>query len=121
LGLSPKLPVQAFSFRPVHRVGPDGKLRFDNVAELVQKRDKVPLDPADPKGPAFTFRGGTTLIFDSEGRVRYAIPKPIDDVRRLEAQREYYGQLVTSVPAAAYCGPSKRVPDLPFASIHRGY
>jgi hypothetical protein len=120
LRLSPENKVQAFSFRPVHRVGPDGQLRFEYVAEMMQKRDKVPLDPNDPKSPVFTFRGGTTLVLDSAGNVRYAIAKPMDD-DRLNAQRDYYGRLETGFAPAAYRGFSTDVFEMPFAAIHRGY
>src|SRR5438132_1772172 len=48
LGLTPGVPVQAHSFHPVHRVGPDGRLRVEIVAELMQQTE-VRLDPKDKK------------------------------------------------------------------------
>jgi hypothetical protein len=121
LGLSQETKVQAFSFRPVHRVGPDGQLRLGYVAELVQKRDKVPLDPQDAKSPTFTFHGGSTLLLDADGTVRYAIAKGLDDEKRLAAQRGYYERLATSMAATAYREPPEEIFELPFAAIHRGF
>ena len=121
LGLSKRAKVQAFSMRQVQRVGPDGKLRFGYVAELVQKRDKVPLDPAASDSPTFTFRGGTTLILDENGNPRFAIAKSIDSEERLATQREYYQRISTSFAPAAYRAAPKNVFDLPFAAIHRGF
>ena len=74
LGLTPGVPVQAHSFHPVHRVGPDGRLRVEIVAELMQQIE-VRLDPKDKKSAKFTFRGGTTIVLSREGEVRYAIQK----------------------------------------------
>lgn len=62
LGLSSAFPVQAKSINPLHRVQADGSLRRQIVAELVQKQEKVPIQPSDPAAGTFTFRGGTTLI-----------------------------------------------------------
>ncbi len=121
LGLSPKYKVQAFSYRPVHRVGPDGQLKLEGVAELVQRRENVPLDPKDPSSPKFTFLGGTTLILDEEGFVRYSITKNVENEERLQEQRDYYQRLMTGFAPGAYGVSGKGVWTMPFAAIHRGY
>ena len=54
----------ALRFHPVHRVGPDGQLRFQVVAELLQEGPASTLtgESADPHA----YRGGVTLVLDGE-------------------------------------------------------
>jgi hypothetical protein len=125
LGLVPDIPVQAHSFHPVHRIAPNGRLKVELVAELMQQME-VPFDPRDKKSPGFTFRGGTTIVLDQEGRVRYAIQKSLgkDDRsnERLERQREYYRQLEAEAGTAAYLdGRPDGRRSMNFNLIHRGY
>lgn len=125
VGLSPDVPVQAHSFHPVHRVSPDGRLSVEVVAELMQQTE-VRLDPADRRSPPFTFRGGTTVVFNREGQVRYAIQKSLgvdnEQNERLMRQRKYYQEMDATSGLTPYLGPSK--PDgrpMNFNFIHRGY
>lgn len=130
LGLSTQQGVktQARNFHEVHRVGPNGELTFDMVAELTQHRE-VPADPARPKGETFTFRGGMTLIIGQDGVVRYAIQKALGDPStdrrntRLARQRDYRGELEASVGAAPFTHDhsAQDTPHLSFQRIHRGY
>lgn len=73
------LPPMLLSLRPLRRVSPEGDVRFDLVAELVQKR----------KVREGWFLGGATVVVSSAGEVRYAIAKHIDSARRLKAQRDW--------------------------------
>ena len=123
LGLSGKFDVQAKSVNPLHRVRPDGSLQRQIVAELVQMNDKAPLDPSEPASGTFVFRGGTTILINRQGEIRYSISKPIDGPageERLQRQREYLGRLAASFPLAPYLSfnPER---DLSFQGIHRGY
>lgn len=125
LGLTPGPAVQAHSFHPVHRVGPDGRLKLEIVAELMQQME-VPLDPQDKRSPKFTFRGGTTIVLTQDGDVRYAIQKILgkDDETntRLRRQREYYEQADASAGLATYLdAPSHDGRPMNFNLIHRGY
>jgi hypothetical protein len=72
------------SIRTARRVGPDGQVLFDLVAEVVQERIV-----ATPTGGQATFLGGATVIIDPEGSVRYLIVKNIKNERRLQQFREY--------------------------------
>jgi hypothetical protein len=98
--------VQVLSFHPVDRIGPDGQLKRQIVVELMQQYEDVPLLPGDESSPKFSFRGGTTVVFDEKGDVRYAIYKPVglldDKNQRLKRQREYYGQLDLDFASATY-------------------
>jgi hypothetical protein len=72
------------SVRSSRRVGPDGQVSFDLIAEVVQFRQV--RRPGDPE---FTFSGGATLILGSEGQVRYVIAKNIKNDERLKRQRQF--------------------------------
>ncbi len=111
--------INAYSFHPIHRIAPDGRLVVDFVVEFLQMK-KEPLDPADPQSPEMEFRGGSTVIFNRRGEVRYVVEKGIDSQRRLEAQREFLLQIGHGRPAAAYQDQFK-IGGLNFAAIHRGY
>ena len=74
---------QVESVRSSRRVGPDGQVVFDLVAEVTQRRVVRPTDGA----PGFDFFGGSTVIVDPKGKVRYLIRKSVLGNARLEAQR----------------------------------
>jgi len=57
------------SVRTTRRVGPDGQILFDLVAEVTQRRE-VPAGDG-----AMEFFGGCTVIFGPEGDVRYIVRK----------------------------------------------
>ena len=132
LGLNPNDKVQAFSFHAIHRVAPDGRLKVEIIAELMQQME-VPLDKSDKTSERFTFRGGTTVVLTDEGRVRYAIQKNLgqDDANneRLKRQREYYFTSDAAMAMATY--GDKEIADLlprkghkrpmNFSVVHRGY
>jgi hypothetical protein len=122
LGLSPD-PVQAHSIHPLHRVRPDGSLQRQIVAELLQLRRGTPLDPNDANAGTFDFRGGTTLLIDRKGEVRYSISKPIGGPAgelRLQQQRDYLRFMRAAFAEGPYVAfDVKR--DLTLREIHRGY
>ena len=125
LGLTPRVPVQAHSFHPVHRVAPDGGLRVEMVAELMQQTE-VHLDPNDNNSEKFTFRGGTTIVLNRQGQVRYAIQKSLskdnNENERLRRQRQYYYEMDARSGLTTYLAPFP-LDDRPmnFNLIHRGY
>jgi hypothetical protein len=125
LGLSPdhNFAIQAKSINTLQRVRPDGSLQRQIVAELMQRRDGIPLDPADPGAGTFTLYGGATLIINRQGDVRYSISKPVDGPggdRRIEQQRGYLQRMKASFALAPYLAfdPDR---DLGFSAMHRGF
>lgn len=100
--------VSVRSFRPIKRIGPDGQLKLEIVAELMQEYESVPLDPEPTalSSPAFRFLGGTTIVLDAEGSVLYGIGKALGTTDssnpRLQRQRGYYSQLDSVLAAATY-------------------
>jgi hypothetical protein len=73
------------SIRSSRRIGPSGQVVFDIVAEVIQRR--LARDP--DTGEVCGFYGGSTVIIDPQGRVRYAITKSVTNVRLLNKQREF--------------------------------
>lgn len=71
------------SVRSARRVGPDRQVQFDLVAEITQVRHV--RRRGSRKG--FPFLGGSTVVIDPDGRVRYAIVKHITATKRIERQR----------------------------------
>jgi hypothetical protein len=70
------------SVRSSRRVGPDGQVVFDLVAEVTQRRRVQ---------GRWDFHGGATLILDPRGAVRYTIVKNILSDRRMKRQEEFMG------------------------------
>ena len=99
-----ELPVVE-SVRCARRVGPDGQLAFDLVAEVSQKR-KV---PGGGGYPGFDFYGGATIIFGSRGEVRYVVSKGITNNDRLTKQQYLAATDGAEVFGAALCRHSMRL------------
>jgi len=119
LGLDPGRKPQPWTFHPVHRVGPDGQLKVQVVAELIQL-EQLPLDPRRKASPRMPFRGGVTLVLDArEGTVEYAIFKRVASKTRVARQREFWAQ-ARAVGIERYVGDAFR-PRADFAALHRGY
>lgn len=73
------------SVRSLRRIGPDGQILFDLVAEVTQRRIVRPRAGS----PGFDFFGGATVLVDSRGRVRYLIRKSVLHRGRLAEQRAF--------------------------------
>ena len=74
------------SIRTSRRVGPDGQIVFDLVAEVIQVRR---VQPEGKNTPGFDYYGGSTVIIDPRGQVRYLIRKSVFNPSRKEAQRDH--------------------------------
>ena len=72
------------SVRSSRRIGPDGQVVFDLVAEVTQRREV-----RDGGAPALDFYGGATVILDPRGAIRYAVSKRVLAAERLARQRAY--------------------------------
>ena len=87
------------SVRSSRRVGPDGQLAFDLVAEVSQRRKIRGGDGY----PEFEFFGGSTIIFGAQGDVRLVVSKCIKDLVRLTRQREFTAFAGAEVFALTSC------------------
>ena len=72
------------SIRATRRVGPDGQIVFDLVAEVIQRRTA-----RAPEGGAFPFYGGSTILIGPDGRIRYTINKRLSHTGREHEQANY--------------------------------
>jgi hypothetical protein len=79
------LPPKIQSIRSSRRVGPSGQVVFDLIAEVTQKR-KAHF-PATNE--TCTFYGGSTVIIDPDGRIRYVVLKRVMDRDRLNKQKAF--------------------------------
>lgn len=75
------------SIRATRRVGPDGQLTFELVAEVTQERRVEARDGS----PSFSFFGGSTVILNPKGEIRYVVRKSILNKERLAMQRTFMG------------------------------
>ncbi|HET9226827.1 MAG TPA: hypothetical protein VFR31_09180, partial [Thermoanaerobaculia bacterium] len=129
--------LEVHSVRTARRPAQDGRTLLDLVVELVQRRrgyldpDKQAAADALPPDserfwkdfkPDFKFRGGCTLLIDSEtGDVRYCILKNIGSDTRLARQREFATSRSPSLSATySPADPGARVRE-PFALLHRSW
>lgn len=86
---------EVHSVLPTLRVTPDGQIVKQLIISVTQRLRDMPIDPDNPQAGRFDFRGGSTLIFNMEGKtptLRYAITRPIGDKDRLEAIQNYKRQ-----------------------------
>lgn len=81
-----ELPVVQ-SVRSSRRIGPNGQVVFDLVAEVTQRRlARIKVKDTDV---VCSFYGGSTIIIDPRGEIRYAIRKGVMNDQRLKQQIEF--------------------------------
>jgi len=73
------------SIRSSRRVGPDGQVVFDLVAEVTQTR-RVRARTGDR---GFAFLGGATIVIGPDGAIRYVVSKSVLNEERLRRQRKF--------------------------------
>lgn len=119
--------IEVHSARIARRTGPTGRETRELFVEVTQQRHGY-FDPKKqaaaekPKAkagkPDFIMRGGSTLVIDlTDGSLRYAIRKRIDDDQRLETLRQWFLSVQESSLAATYFGAAAA--REPFALAHR--
>ena len=117
LGLEPGHPIDVQGLHAVFRVGQDGQLVIEIVAQFAQE-DEAETE----KLGGLPVRGGTTVIAAADGSVRYVIAKPLSQVR-IEKQREWVALCDMTDPAVTYLPESQRGERMRVASLealHRG-
>ena len=78
LGLNPdpKLPIQPEGFHAVFRLGGNGLLKVNVVAQFVQTADKATRDQAAAEFGGIELRGGATVVADVDGEIRHVVSRP---------------------------------------------
>lgn len=100
------------SIRTSRRVGPNGQVVFDLVAEVTQRRTV-----RGPNGE-FCFFGGATVIIGPKGELRYVIAKNILNKDRIERQKHFMRDLGKNFWEKGDKGSFKPVPNA-FKLLHR--
>ncbi len=78
-------PVCVESIRSSRRIGPDGQVVFDLIAEVTQRKIVQHPDNSLP----MDYYGGATLILGPRGELRYVISKSVENRERLESLYEF--------------------------------
>ncbi len=117
---TPDARFEVHSVRPARRVSRDGSISDDVIVVVTQSRDAL-IDPANPKGRTFRFRGGCTLVVDlnnDEAPIRYCVTKRVGSTDREQKQREH----LSGRPSlrSLYLGGDEGQNE-PFAMIHSGH
>ena len=112
LGIADVNRISVPSFHHIHRVGPDGQLLFQMVAQVIEKGP----DNDDKNGIA-TF-GGVTMLFNPDGSIRYCVRKSLRNERG-ERQAAFRKEYWASTSLGAY-EPYENAP-IDFRAIHRGF
>jgi len=86
LGFEDALPIEAHDFHPLFRVTENGNVRVDLVAEFVQTK-KLDEEWRSRLG-CEAIRGGTTVICDENGSVRYLVVRPVPTTQEALSQFE---------------------------------
>jgi hypothetical protein len=73
------------SIRSSRRIGPSGQVVFDIVAEVTQRRSARVQGSED----TCNFYGGSTIIIDPKGAIRYVIAKRVTNNQRLQQQIDF--------------------------------
>ena len=106
------------SVRLARRVGPDGQIKSDLVVEITQEEQVRIAAAVPPARTAFTFRGGCTLIIDSEaGTIRYIVSKNMTSATRRARQQEFVTRPSMPSLEAAYFRTTGDEGE-PFALLH---
>jgi hypothetical protein len=111
-GISDTDCISVPSFYYVYRIGPDGNLLLELVAQVIEKGKNN-----SDKGDAPNTFGGVSLIFNTDGTVRYCIRKSLQS--RNDDQAAFRRALWASSSLGTY-GPYKNQP-IDFRALHRGY
>jgi hypothetical protein len=91
--------VEVESVRPCHRIGPDGFILRETVAEYVQIMTlqagelkvalKIDPPPEMPHWKRVRIFGGGALVFNEYGQLKYQIKNPIEEAGRQTARLRY--------------------------------
>jgi len=112
LGIVKKENIFVDSFHAINRVGPDGNIVFEMVAEVIEKGQHEDTGD-DPR----TY-GGVTMVFDSQGNLRYAVRKSLKNDRSTN-QAAFRRELWERTAVGPY-SPYQNT-TLDFRAIHRGF
>jgi hypothetical protein len=98
LGFYEQAYSRVLSVRPCLRIGPDGFMLRETVAEYIQilelqaselARLGIATPPDMPKDQEIKLTGGAALVFDEYGKLKFHIANPLNDSERQSQRIEY--------------------------------
>lgn len=102
LGLDDRGYTEVQSVRPSSRIGPDGFILRETVAEYIQiltlradeLKQTLKIDPPEDLPGWYRLRlyGGGALVFDEYGQVKFNIRNPLDDPRRQQERLNHLSE-----------------------------
>lgn len=101
------------SIRSSRRIGPSGQVVFDIVAEVTQRRMARVPGETQP----CNFYGGSTIIIDPRGKIRYVIAKRVSNNPRLQNQIEFLNSLQGLEFKESFYGQESTKPNF-FMMLH---
>jgi hypothetical protein len=131
LRLDPALPINPLGFHPSFRIGSQGQLLLELVMQFAQKDQDT---AASNEFGGVPFRGGTTVIASADGKIRYAIAKPLphkglatqvrrDAAERRDRQREFVARSDFHDPTSVWLDQksyhARMAMRMSFAALHR--
>jgi hypothetical protein len=130
LYLDPDKQIQVSGFHTVFRVAPNGQLLTELVVQFLQQDENQLV-----KLGGVPFRGGTTIVAGTDGRIRYVIAKPLPSTHidkdasqnatlRLQRQQDYLALVDLADPKLAYGDDAyftqRSSLRMKIASLHQG-
>lgn len=127
---NPQRPIVVRGFHTSFRVGVNGRLITELIVQFTQEDDNLKNQTG-----GIPFRGGTTIIAGTDGRVRYIIAKPLSSKTiegsagrsaelRLQRQLEYLATSDLMDPQLAYSDDShwqtRALLRMRLAALHQG-
>jgi hypothetical protein len=101
------------SIRSSRRIGPSGQVVFDIVAEVTQLRRARVQGSED----TCNFYGGSTIIIDPKGAIRYVIAKRVTNNQRLQQQIDFLNGLQGAKYKDSFYGQTSSQPNF-FLMLH---
>lgn len=112
--------LNVYSFHHVNRVGPDGNILFEMVAQILE-RGEVPAPTGHNghgKAQPIEVLGGSTVVFEPDGKIRYVIHKSLKK-GRAERQEQFRRELWERDAEGPY--GTYRNSKINFRALHRGF
>jgi len=101
------------SIRSSRRIGPSGQVVFDIVAEVTQLRRARVQGSED----TCNFYGGSTIIIDPKGAIRYVLAKRVTNNQRLQQQIDFLNGLQGARYKDSFYGQTSSQPNF-FMMLH---
>lgn len=101
------------SIRSSRRIGPSGQVVFDIVGEVTQRR----MTRVEGEKQACNFYGGSTVIINPRGTIRYVVSKRVTNNQRLQKQIDFLNSIHGAKFKESFYGQESTKPNF-FKMLH---